>query len=453
MGKKKTMYVCTECGYDSAKWYGQCPSCKAWNTLEEITISNDGEKASVKATDLTALTIDQIPADDENRYLTGMNELDRVLGGGIVAGSLILLGGDPGIGKSTLLLQICEYLGQKLKVLYVSGEESAHQIKLRANRLNVYTENLFVMTQKDIVAISDYISSMKPDIVMIDSIQTMNVYSNQSSTGSVTQIRECTNILMTCAKKNNIPIFIVGHVNKDGDLAGPKILEHMVDAVLYFEGDKQLSYRILRAAKNRFGSTNEIGVFEMSGSGLKEVENPSLMLISGRPDNASGTCIACIMEGSRPIFAEVQGLAAPTNFGNPRRMATGFDYNRLNMLIAVLEMKCGYYLGNMDAYVNVVGGLKLDEPAADLSVAVALVSSLKDTVIPDDVIAFGEIGLAGEVRSVVCCEQRIGEAARLGFSRCIIPKNNYKNISHKLKKEIEIIPVSTVREAFENIVS
>lgn len=451
MSKKKTMFVCTECGYDAPKWYGQCPSCKSWNTMEEINIS-ESAGTSIRSTELTALSIEDISTDDESRYLTGMKELDRVLGGGIVAGSLMLLGGDPGIGKSTLLLQICEYLGKDLKVLYVSGEESAHQIKLRANRLNVYTQNLFIMTEKDIVAISDYISNMKPDIVMIDSIQTMVVSSIQSSAGSVTQIRESTNILMNCAKNNNIPIFIVGHVNKDGDLAGPKVLEHMVDAVLYFEGDKQLSYRILRAVKNRFGSTNEIGVFEMSSTGLKEVENPSLMLISGRPENASGTCVACIMEGSRPIFAEVQGLAAPTNFGNPRRMATGFDYNRLNMLLAVLEMKCGYFFGNMDAYVNVVGGLKLDEPAADLSVAVALVSSLKDVIIPDDVIAFGEIGLAGEVRSVVCCEQRVAEAARLGFSRCIIPKNNLKNISHKLKKEIEIIAVSNVREAFENIV-
>lgn len=451
MSKKKTMFVCTECGYDAPKWYGQCPSCKAWNTMEEISIS-ESAGTSIRSTELTALSIEDISTDDESRYLTGMKELDRVLGGGIVAGSLMLLGGDPGIGKSTLLLQICEYLGKDFKVLYVSGEESAHQIKLRANRLNVYTQNLFIMTEKDIVAISDYISNMKPDIVMIDSIQTMVVSSIQSSAGSVTQIRESTNILMNCAKNNNIPIFIVGHVNKDGDLAGPKVLEHMVDAVLYFEGDKQLSYRILRAVKNRFGSTNEIGVFEMSSTGLKEVENPSLMLISGRPENASGTCVACIMEGSRPIFAEVQGLAAPTNFGNPRRMATGFDYNRLNMLLAVLEMKCGYFFGNMDAYVNVVGGLKLDEPAADLSVAVALVSSLKDVIIPDDVIAFGEIGLAGEVRSVVCCEQRVAEAARLGFSRCIIPKNNLKNISHKLKKEIEIIAVSNVREAFENIV-
>ena len=451
---KKTMYVCSECGYDSTKWYGQCPSCKQWNTMEEIKISEHASYADVKnAAELQVMPIDQITITDEHRYLTGMKELDRVLGGGIVQGSLILLGGDPGIGKSTLLLQICEYLGKNLKVLYVSGEESAHQIKLRANRLNVYTENLFIMPEKDIIAISDYISRMKPDIVMIDSIQTMVANTAQSTAGSVSQIRECTNILMNCAKRNNIPIFIVGHVNKDGDLAGPKILEHMVDAVLYFEGDKQLAYRILRAAKNRFGSTNEIGVFEMGDSGLKEVENPSLMLISGRPKGVSGTCIACVMEGTRPIFAEVQGLAAPTNFGNPRRMATGFDYNRMNMLIAVLEMKAGYFLGNMDTYVNVVGGLRLEEPAADLSVALALVSSLKDAVVPDDVIAFGEVGLAGEVRSVVCCEQRVSEAARLGFARCIIPKNNVKNISPKLKKQIEIVAVENVREAFEALMN
>ena len=450
----KTMYVCSQCGYDSPKWFGQCPSCKQWNTMEEIKISPSSTYTDAKiATQLEALPIDQIVITDEHRYLTGMKELDRVLGGGIVQGSLILLGGDPGIGKSTLLLQICEYLGKNLKVLYVSGEESAHQIKLRANRLNVYTENLFIMPEKDIIAISEYISTMKPDIVMIDSIQTMVAATASSTAGSVTQIRECTNVLMGCAKRNNIPIFIVGHVNKDGDLAGPKILEHMVDAVLYFEGDKQLAYRILRAAKNRFGSTNEIGVFEMGDAGLKEVENPSLMLIAGRPKGVSGTCIACIMEGTRPIFAEVQGLAAPTNFGNPRRMTTGFDYNRMNMLIAVLEMKAGYFLGNMDTYVNVIGGLKLDEPAADLSVAMALISSLKDMVIPDDVIAFGEVGLAGEVRSVVCCEQRVAEAARLGFSRCIIPKNNLKNISPKLKKQIEIMAVENIREAFEALIN
>lgn len=453
--KQKTMFVCSECGYDSAKWYGQCPSCKQWNTMEEIRVTPESSSVSAPAAfnELQVYPIDSIEITDEHRYRTGLKELDRVLGGGIVKGSLMLLGGDPGIGKSTLLLQICEYLGNSLKVLYVSGEESAHQIKIRANRLNVYTQNLFVMPENDIEAICNYIVRMKPDIVMIDSIQTMVANSVQSSAGTITQIRECTNILMSCAKKNNIPIFIVGHVNKDGNLAGPKILEHMVDAVMYFEGDKQLSYRILRAAKNRFGSTNEIGVFEMTSSGLKEVENPSLMLISGRPKDSSGTCIACIMEGSRPIFAEVQGLTSPTTFGNPRRMATGFDYNRMNMIIAVLEKRAGYFLGNMDAYINVVGGLRLDEPAADLSVALSLVSSLKDAVVPEDVIAFGEIGLAGEVRSVVCCEQRVSEAARLGFSRCVIPQNNLKNISHKVKKQIEIIGVDNVREAFEALMS
>ena len=450
--QSKTMYVCSECGYDSSKWYGQCPSCRSWNTMEEIKVSSASVSGIKKGSDVEVFSIDQIEINDEHRYMTGMKELDRVLGGGIVKGSMMLLGGDPGIGKSTLLLQICEYLGRNLKVLYVSGEESAHQIKLRANRLNVYTENLFIMTDRDIINICDYIAKMQPDIVIIDSIQTMVSTTASSTAGSVSQIRECTNILMGCAKNNNIPIFIVGHVNKDGDLAGPKILEHMVDCVLYFEGDKQLAYRILRAAKNRFGSTNEIGVFEMSDSGLKEVENPSLMLISGRPKDASGTCIACTMEGSRPIFAEVQGLAAPTSFGNPRRMSTGFDYNRMNMLLAVLEMKAGYYFGTMDTYVNVVGGLRLDEPAADLSVAMALVSSLKDTIIPDDVIAFGEIGLAGEVRSVVCCEHRVSEAARLGFTRCVIPKNNLKNISPKLKKQIEIVAVENIKQAFEALI-
>ncbi len=452
--KQKTMYVCSSCGYDSPKWYGRCPSCKEWSTMEEIKIgsSNSSEKASKNLRELEAFPIDSIKIENEHRYLTGMKELDRVLGGGIVKGSLILLGGDPGIGKSTLLLQICEFLGKDLKVLYVSGEESAHQIKIRANRLNVYTENLFVMPENDVEGICDYISIMKPDIVMIDSIQTMNCSSVQSSAGSITQIKEATNILMSCAKTNNIPIFIVGHVNKDGNIAGPKILEHMVDAVLYFEGDKQLSYRILRAVKNRFGSTNEIGVFDMGDNGLKEVENPSLMLISGRPKDVSGTCIACVMEGTRPIFAEVQALTTASSYGNSRRMSTGFDYNRMNMLLAILEKRAGYFLTNMDTYVNVVGGLILDEPAADLSVALAVVSSLKDLVVPDNVIAFGEIGLAGEVRSVISCEQRISEAARLGFSRCVIPYNNLKTVSPKLKREIAIIGVKNIREAFEALI-
>ncbi|MCR5485599.1 MAG: DNA repair protein RadA [Clostridiales bacterium] len=455
--KTKAVYVCSACGYESPKWYGQCPSCGEWNCLTEETRTVQPAAAVKKSLSnyssgsVNASSLDEINSDSEQRYKTGMTEFDRVLGGGIVKGSLVLLSGDPGIGKSTILLQVCEHLGQALNILYVSGEESAHQIKIRARRLGVKTQNLLILCETDIQKICEYVRSTKPDVVMIDSIQTMNIPELSSSIGSVTQVRECTNMLMRTAKGLDIPVIVVGHVNKDGNIAGPKVLEHIVDAVLYFEGERNLSYRILRAVKNRYGSTNEIGVFEMLDSGLNEVENPSLMMISGRPKNASGTCIACVMEGSRPILAEVQGLVTPTTFGNPRRMATGFDYNRMAMILAILEKRAGYYFANMDAYVNVVGGLKLDEPASDLSVALALVSSLKDTVVRDDVLAFGEIGLAGEIRAVHGCQQRINEAARLGFKRCIIPKYNLKTLTG-VKSDIEIIGVKTIREAFEAII-
>ena len=363
-----------------------------------------------------------------------------------------MVGGAPGIGKSTLLLQICAYLGRTQKILYVSGEESVYQIKLRADRLGVTSPTLTLMSQTDVQAICEYININKPGLVIIDSIQTMVISDLSSSAGSVTQVRESTSMFMRTAKSSNIPIIVVGHVNKDGNIAGPKVLEHIVDAVLYFEGDRNMSYRILRAVKNRYGSTNEIGVFEMLDSGLSQVENPSLMLISGRPKNTSGTCIACAMEGTRPILAEVQALVSASSFGNPRRMATGFDYSRMAMLLAVLEKRAGYFFGNMDAYINVIGGLKLDEPATDLSVALALISSLKDVPIRDDVLAFGEIGLGGEIRSVNHCEQRIKEAARLGFKTCIIPRHNFKSVPDKLKKEIEVIGVKNVYEAFANCV-
>ena len=382
---------------------------------------------------------------------TGISELNRVLGGGIVPGSVTLLGGDPGIGKSTLLLQICEHLGKTLKILYVSGEESAHQIKLRATRLNVKSENLSILCETDAQYICEVIASEKPDIVMIDSIQTMNIAELSSSTGSITQVRETTNILMRTAKTLNIPMIIVGHVNKDGNIAGPKVLEHIVDAVLYIEGDRNFSYRILRAVKNRFGSTNEIGMFEMQDIGLTEVSNPSMMLISGKPKNTSGSCIACVMEGTRPIMAEVQSLVTPTGFGTPRRMATGIDYNRMAMLIAVLEKRAGYFIGNMDCYINIIGGLKIDEPAADLSVALAIVSSLKDYAVPEDLLAFGEIGLGGEIRAVNSCEQRIREAAKLGFRKCVIPKYNLQKIRNKLTDNIEVVGVSNIRQAFQAI--
>lgn len=449
-GKTKSIYICNECGYESAKWYGCCPGCGEWNTMEEDIRTPQQQKAvKTPVKSVFAQTIEEISADDEIRFKTGMKELDRVLGGGIVKGSLVLLSGDPGIGKSTILLQICEYIGKDLKILYVSGEESARQIKLRAKRLGVETENLLVMCQTDVQSIIEYIKTTKPDLVIVDSIQTMSVSEINSSPGSITQVRESTNLYMHCAKDLGIPTIIVGHVNKDGNIAGPKVLEHIVDCVLYFEGERHLSYRILRAVKNRFGSTNEIGVFEMLDKGLVEVPNPSLMLISGKPKNTAGTCIACVMEGSRPILAEVQGLVVSSNYGNSRRMSTGFDYNRMSMLLAVLEKRSGYFMNNCDAYINVVGGLRLDEPATDLSVALALISSFKDTPIRDDTLVIGEIGLGGELRSVSNCEQRIKEAERLGFNRCIIPKHNLKTISDGFKGNIEIVGARNVNEAYE----
>ncbi len=455
-GKTKTFYVCSSCGYETPKWLGKCPDCGEWATLEEQIRQElpqkNGKAIQRTAQNIVSYAISDIKTDTELRYKTGMKELDRVLGGGIVKGSLVLLSGDPGIGKSTILLQICKELGKKLKVLYVSGEESYSQIKLRADRLKVAADNLYILCETDIEAICEHVRQTTPDLVIIDSIQTMNLTVLNSSPGCVTQVRECSNMLMRTSKSLSIPVIMVGHVNKDGNIAGPKVLEHIVDAVLYFEGERNLSFRILRAVKNRFGSTNEIGVFEMLDVGLKEVENPSAMLISGRPKNTPGSCVACVMEGSRPILAEIQGLVAGNNYGNPRRITNGFDFNRLNMLLAVLEKRAGYFFAGNDVYVNVVGGMKLDEPALDLTIVMALVSSLKDYSLRDDVLAFGEIGLAGEIRGVSHCEQRIKEAARLGFTRCVIPKSNLKNISASLKEEIEIRGVRTIREAFEAII-
>lgn len=455
MAKIKTSYICSECGFESPKWYGKCPSCGEWNTLNEELNSQQTKNSFSNSfsTVNQVLALDDICGENDERIPTKIEEFDRVLGGGIVKGSLVLLSGDPGIGKSTILLQICQNLGSKgQKILYVSGEESANQIKLRAVRIGVTTKNLFILSQTDLATIVECIKAEKPDIVIIDSIQTMVYEQVNSSAGSIAQVRECTNVFMHTAKGLGIPIFIVGHVNKDGAIAGPKVLEHIVDTVLYFEGERNYSYRILRGVKNRFGSTNEIGVFEMTADGLKEVLNPSLMMISGRPKNTSGTCVACVMEGTRPILAEVQGLVCATGFGTPRRMSTGFDYNRMSMLLAVLEKRAGYFFNNMDAYVNVVGGLKLDEPAADLTVALALVSSLKDKAVDDKTIAFGEVGLAGEIRAVNNCEQRISEAKRLGFERCIIPFHNYKSITNSLKSTFDIIPVRNIREAFSALV-
>ncbi len=456
MAKSKTVYICSECGFESAKWYGKCPGCGEWNTMnEEIKVlskesKNINNKSSLSTVDLPT-SITEINTDDEQRYHTGMKELDRVLGGGIVKGSVILLGGDPGIGKSTILLQVCEYMSNNLKILYVSGEESKRQLKLRATRLNINSESIFIFTQTDIETILETVRTQKPDIVIIDSIQTMSFSELSSSPGSITQVRECTNALMRIAKSLDIPVIIVGHVNKDGAIAGPKVLEHIVDAVLYFEGDRRISYRILRAVKNRYGSTNEIGVFAMESMGLKEVKNPSMMLISERPKNVPGICVACVMEGTRPILAEIQGLATSSGFGNPRRMSTGFDYNRMSLILAILEKRAGYYFSNLDAYINVVGGLRLDEPAADLAVAMALISSLKDTVISDDILVFGEIGLAGELRAVSHAEARIIEASRLGFKKCILPIQNLRELSNANKLSINLIGVKNVRDAFASL--
>lgn len=430
--KSKTVFVCGECGYETPKWVGKCPGCGEWNTMvEDVRLP---QKAAVSAAPrpahtFSAMPLSQINAADEHRFVTGISELDRVLGGGIVKGSVILLSGDPGIGKSTILLQVCNALQGDIKILYVSGEESAIQIKLRAKRIGVESDAVSVMTETDVQTVCEYINSARPDLVMIDSIQTMQHPDISSSPGSIVQVRESANLLLRTGKSLDIPIFIVGHVNKGGDIAGPKVMEHIVDTVLYFEGERNQSYRILRAIKNRFGSTNEIGVFEMTETGLAEVENPSAMMLSGRMSDVSGGCITCIIEGMRPILAEVQGLVAATGFGNARRTAAGFDYNRLNLLLAVLEKRLGLMFSNLDTYINIVGGIRLDEPAADLAVAMALVSRLRDIPIDENTIAFGEIGLSGELRSVPRAQARVNEAERMGFTRCILPTACLKQIN------------------------
>lgn len=453
-GKIKTVYICNQCSFESSKWNGRCQNCGAWNSFEEEVLSTPRGISSntKKNTDLLdkIIGLSQINTEDDIRYSTGIKELDRVLGGGLVKGSLVLLGGEPGIGKSTLLLQICEFLGENHTILYVTGEESIRQIKLRAERLGVSSENLYLLANTDAEAICDIITSQKPEMVIIDSIQTMGINEISSSPGSLTQVRECTNMFMHAAKSCEIPLFVVGHVNKDGAIAGPKVMEHIVDAVLYFEGERNLSYRILRAVKNRYGSTNEIGVFEMVDNGLKEVSNPSEMLLSGRPLDVSGSCVACIMEGTRPILAEVQALVTKSGFSAPRRTATGFDYNRMVIIIAVLEKRLGLFFGTLDVYINVVGGLRLDEPAADLSIALALYSSLLDKIIDNNLIAFGEIGLGGEIREISHISKRITEAERLGFKRCIIPKQSLKGLNLK-NFTIEIIGVDSLKQAFANL--
>ena len=430
MAKTKTVFFCTNCGNETPKWQGRCPSCGAWNTMEEHV-----EKTVVGKTKSTAVGISrkaqklsQLDTDNEIRFSTGMGELDRVLGGGAVAGSLVLVGGAPGIGKSTLLLQICNSLCTDRKVLYVSGEESERQLKLRGVRLGVSPEELYILSETRLSDILESVEDVQPDILIVDSIQTLYNEENDSSPGSVSQVKDCTMTMMQISKTHGITVFVVGHINKDGAIAGPKVLEHMVDCVLYFEGDPNTSYRLLRSAKNRFGSTNEIGVFEMMDNGLIEVPNPSQMLLEGRPEGAPGTCVACVMEGTRPILAEVQALVSKTTFNVPRRTADGFDFNRAALLLAVAEKRGGMKLNALDAFINVIGGLKLDEPGADLPVILAVASSYRDIPITDDIVAIGEVGLTGEIRSVSHMNQRLQEVARLGFKKCIIPRGGAEKL-------------------------
>ena len=446
--KQKNVYICRECGYQSPKWMGKCPSCGTWSSFDETIVREEKAKPARPANvgvRRAAQRISEIKTDEEVRYTTGIGELDRVLGGGIVRGSLILVGGDPGIGKSTLLLQICHQLGSSKKILYVSGEESERQIKLRAERLGADAADLFLISETDVETIIECINDVAPDIVIIDSIQTMHREDIASASGSVPQVREATNAFMRIAKSRDIAMFIVGHVTKDGALAGPRVLEHMVDCVLYFEGDRQMTFRILRAVKNRFGSTNEIGVFEMKNSGLHEVENPSAMLLEGRSNNNSGSSIICAMEGSRGVLAEVQALVTPTGFGNPRRMSSGIDLNRVILLIAVLEKRARVNLSNSDVYINVAGGLRIDETAADLGICAAIVTGQTDTQIPPDMIFVGEVGLGGELRAVAQLEKRLSEAAKLGFKSAIVPKQSLKGIS--APKDFAVYGVRTLSEA------
>lgn len=448
--KSKTVFYCTACGNETPRWQGKCPACGAWNTMVEHEEKSSTQKPgrSAQPSGLRRpKTLSEVDCDSEVRFDTGLAELDRVLGGGAVKGSLVLVGGAPGIGKSTLLLQICSELGKSLRVLYVSGEESETQIKLRANRLGVKTENLFLLSETDLDAILEATREMKPDILIADSIQTLYSRENTSSPGSISQVKDCTMSLMQLAKSSGITVFVVGHVNKEGSIAGPKVLEHMVDCVLYFEGETAHNYRILRAAKNRFGSTNEIGVFEMADDGLREVPNPSEMLLSGRPTHAPGTCVACVMEGTRPVLAEVQALAARSTFNVPRRTCDGFDFNRAVLLMAVLEKRGGLNLSSSDVYINVIGGLQLNEPAADLPVILAAASSYREKVFDSNTVAIGEVGLTGEIRAVSNLSQRLSEVHRLGFTRCLIPKQGTGQLEGP--QGLELIRVRNIREAIE----
>lgn len=444
MAKKTTAFFCSECGYESAKWLGQCPSCREWNTFVEEPVTKTGRAVRITNTKKPSLLKD-ISTKEEARMTTGFGELDRVLGGGIVRGSLTLIGGDPGIGKSTILLQVCKNLSdQGRRVLYISGEESLKQIKIRADRIGQFNDNIRLFCETDLELIEQTLRDEKPDVAVIDSIQTIYNSDVSSAPGSVSQVRESTNILMQTAKTENISIFVVGHVTKEGVVAGPRVLEHMVDTVLYFEGDRHASYRILRGVKNRFGSTNEIGVFEMCQNGLQEVKNPSEYMLNGRPENASGSVVACTIEGTRPILAEIQALVCRTNFGMPRRTAAGTDYNRVNLLMAVLEKRLGFHMGEFDAYVNVAGGIKINEPALDLGIVMAIISSYRDLPIDEKTIVFGEVGLSGEVRAVNMAERRVAEAVKLGFTRCIMPAVSRKGLTDR--KGIDVIGVKNIQD-------
>ncbi|MBO7727453.1 MAG: DNA repair protein RadA [Oscillospiraceae bacterium] len=449
MARQKTVFCCTDCGNETPNWAGRCPKCGSWNTLKEVTLDiqtkSSRARASVAQQDKKApKRISDLDASAEIRFSTGISEFDRVLGGGAVEGSLILVGGAPGIGKSTILLQMCGKVGENKKILYVTGEESDRQLKLRANRLGVNSSSVYVLSETDLSSVMESIERTNPEIVIIDSIQTISDYSSDSAPGSVSQVKECTMRLMRVAKEQGFTVFIVGHVNKEGSLAGPKVLEHMVDCVLYFEGEQNTSFRLLRAAKNRFGSTNEIGVFEMRDTGLSSVENPSEMLLSGRPENTPGTCVTCVMEGTRPLLAEIQALLTAGGY-NASRRCNGLDYNRAAMLLAVVEKRGGLSVIGCDTYINVIGGLTLDEPSADLATVLAISSSYLERPLGSDLAAIGEVGLSGEIRSVSAINQRLSEIARLGFRRCVIPAH----VKGEIKKftGLEIIPVKNVYDA------
>lgn len=445
----KTLFFCTNCGYESGKWMGQCPACHEWNTFTEAKVDKKaGKNISREISEQKPTFFSEIRAEDASRVSTHMDEMNRVLGGGIVPGSLVLVGGDPGIGKSTLLLQMCRNLCQdSIRMLYISGEESLQQIKLRADRMGTFNDHIALLCETNLEVIDGVIRREKPDLVIIDSIQTMYSDKVDSGPGSVSQVRESTGILMQIAKGLNITIFVVGHVTKEGVVAGPRVLEHMVDTVLYLEGDRHSAYRILRSVKNRFGSTDEIGVFEMENNGLKEVPNPSEFMLDGRPLDSSGSVVTCSIEGTRPILVEIQALVTRSNFGMPRRTAAGCDYNRVNLLMAVLEKRLGLRLSEYDAYVNIAGGFRMNEPAIDLGIVLAIVSSVRDQAIDDSLICFGEVGLSGEVRSVPLAEQRVNEARKLGFKTCILPQSVEKNL--KNTEGIRLIGVRNVREAVE----